>query len=221
MSPENSFELPADPLDRRPRALVARVGVQADAEHLPRFEGVREHEQLGFGVGASANGIAAEPGVADLAGVGIGAAVAFVALGPGPTLDVPEARGTDDRPVRAADDCEGHGGAGLLPFESGCNLVCGPIEPLRDRAPLVKCRIGYRSSGKSIGVAEFERLQADEPAREDKTLSDHGFQYGGNTLRDPTVLNGQRASFVAAPDFLEIKDEAVDGTFPGNIVPRF
>jgi len=96
MGAENPFELSADAFDGGARTLVANVGVQADAEHLPGFEGMRQHEQLGFGVGRRAEGRASQPGVADLAGVGVVASVARMTLRPRPSLQVKEARGADD-----------------------------------------------------------------------------------------------------------------------------
>jgi len=41
MGAENPFELSADAFEGRAGTLVAGVGVKADAEHLPGFEGVR------------------------------------------------------------------------------------------------------------------------------------------------------------------------------------
>jgi hypothetical protein len=53
---ENPLELTSDALDRGAGALVAHVAVKADPEYLPYFEGMREHEQLGLGVGRGADG---------------------------------------------------------------------------------------------------------------------------------------------------------------------
>src|SRR5713101_6991051 len=51
MGSENPIELTADAFERSARTLVTRVGVKANPEHLPRFEGVRQHEHLRLGVG--------------------------------------------------------------------------------------------------------------------------------------------------------------------------
>ena len=83
MGAENAFEFAADPFNRCAGALVALIGVEADAEHLPDLERVSQHEQLGFSIGAGANGGAGQPGVANLAHVGTQAAVPVVPSGQG------------------------------------------------------------------------------------------------------------------------------------------
>src|SRR5580658_10636571 len=91
MRPQNPFELSADAFDGRARTLVTRVGVEADAEHLPGFEGVRQQEQLALGVGRGPDCRSRQPGIADLAGVGIHAAVPRMALWPCPSFQIKEA----------------------------------------------------------------------------------------------------------------------------------
>jgi hypothetical protein len=51
MGSEDSLELSADAFERSAGTLITRVRVKADTEHLPGFEGMRQHEQLSFGVG--------------------------------------------------------------------------------------------------------------------------------------------------------------------------
>ena len=91
MGAEDAFELAADAFDGRGGTVVAGVGVKADAERAHGFEGVGEHQQLGLGVGGGADGGGAEPGVSDLAYVWGGQAVARIAGGPSPVLDIEEA----------------------------------------------------------------------------------------------------------------------------------
>ena len=55
MSAENAFALASDTLECRPGTLVARVGVETDAQHLPNLERMLEHQQLGLGIGTGAN----------------------------------------------------------------------------------------------------------------------------------------------------------------------
>ena len=83
MGAENPFEFAADAFDGRTGALVTLVRMETDPEDLPHLERVTQHEQLGFGIGAGANGGAGQPGVANLANVGTKAAVAVVPLGQG------------------------------------------------------------------------------------------------------------------------------------------
>jgi hypothetical protein len=88
---QNSLKFSTDAHDGCLRAQVARVGVQADTQHIPNLKGVREHEQLGLGIRGGADGRGCKPGVADLADVGIATAVARVAGGPSPALYIEEA----------------------------------------------------------------------------------------------------------------------------------
>src|SRR5271165_714933 len=96
MRSEDAFELASDSFQCGTGTGVSSVGMEADTQHFPYFERVRQHEQFRFSVGRSSNRRTREPGVADLAGIRRSAAVARVAFGPGPTLNVPEAGGTDD-----------------------------------------------------------------------------------------------------------------------------
>jgi hypothetical protein len=56
MGPQNSLELPANAFDSRARPLIPRIGMKTDSQHLPSFESIGEHEQLGLGVGGRPNG---------------------------------------------------------------------------------------------------------------------------------------------------------------------
>src|SRR5208337_833436 len=115
MGSENPFELPANAFDCLARALVANVRMEADPEHLPRFKSMRQHEQLGLGIGSSLDGRTGQPGVADLASVRVMAAVPRMALRPSPSLQVKEACRTDDDAVIHADGRERHRGTSILP----------------------------------------------------------------------------------------------------------
>jgi hypothetical protein len=54
MGAENALELASDAFDGGAGTGVAHVSVETDAEHLPGFESVRQHEELGFGIGCGA-----------------------------------------------------------------------------------------------------------------------------------------------------------------------
>src|ERR1700675_2173986 len=99
MGSENPIELTADAFERSTRTLVTRVGVKANPEHLPRFEGMRQHEQLRLGVGCGPDCRARQPRVTDLTDVGVVATVPRVALRPRPSLQVKEACRPDDDTV--------------------------------------------------------------------------------------------------------------------------
>src|ERR1700674_2652316 len=99
MGSENPVELTADAFERSPRTLVTRAGLKANAEHLPCFEGVRQHEQLRLGVGCGPDCRARQPRVTDLTDVGMVATIPRMALRPPPSLKIKEARRPDDDTV--------------------------------------------------------------------------------------------------------------------------
>ena len=99
MGAKNPFKLSADAFERSARPLVAHVGVKADSEHLPRFEGVFQHKQLGFSIGCGPDRGPCQPGVANLTGVGEIAAMPRVARRPRPSLQIEEPRRADDNTV--------------------------------------------------------------------------------------------------------------------------
>src|SRR6266851_9682814 len=70
--------------------------MQAHRAHLPDLEGVREHEPLHLGVRAGPDRVPAQPGVADLAGVGT---LPGMAVWPRPAAEVEEPGRADHRVV--------------------------------------------------------------------------------------------------------------------------
>jgi hypothetical protein len=92
MGPYNPFEFSTDALDGGAGMLVARVRMKADAEDVPRFEGMRQHEQLRFGVRRGPDGGAREPCVTNLTNVEHVPPSLGMILRPRPFLQVPEAR---------------------------------------------------------------------------------------------------------------------------------
>jgi len=179
MGAENPLELSADAFERSAGTLVARVGVKADAKHLPGFESVRQHEQLGLGVGGGADGRAGQPGVTDLAGVGNATAVPCVALRPRPVLQVPEARRADDDSVIHTDNGERHRSAGVPPGEGGVDVAGGLDLALRDGTPLVEGGIRCRGGYQAVDMAVVERFEADVAAGEHWTFCCHGLSMRG------------------------------------------
>ena len=61
-----SIESRSEPFDRYPRSFIPPVGPKADAMHHPGLKGMRQHQQLGFGVYPSSLSIRREPSPADL-----------------------------------------------------------------------------------------------------------------------------------------------------------
>src|SRR5260370_16943033 len=86
---ENPFELAADALEGSTRPRVPGIRVEANTEHMPRFEGVCQHEHLGFGIRRSPDCRARQPRVANLTDVRRAAAVRSVTRRPCPPFQVP------------------------------------------------------------------------------------------------------------------------------------
>jgi len=174
---ENPLEFRTDTFERGAGSLVAGVGVKADAQHLPGFESMPQHEQLGFRVGRGADGGTGEPGVTDLAGVGVLATMAGVVRRPCPSLHIPEARGTDDQAVASANNREGHRAAGVPPRQRSVHIRGNSHPALRHRTPLIQRRLRRRSDHQAIDVSMVERFQANVTPRQNKTLNSHPSEY--------------------------------------------
>src|SRR3981081_1677712 len=174
MGAENTFELPADAFERRAGPLVTRVGVKADAEHLPGLESVRQHEQLGLGVGGSPDGRERQPCVADLTGVRDAAAVPRVALRPRPSLQIPKARRADEDIVIHTDNCERRGGAGVAPGEGGADVAGSLDLALRDGTPLVEGGVCGRGRYQAVDVAVGKGFETNVAALQCGTLTAGG-----------------------------------------------
>jgi hypothetical protein len=50
MRSKNSFKFSTNPFNRYAGPPVSRIGVQANPERIPVFEGVCQHERLGLGI---------------------------------------------------------------------------------------------------------------------------------------------------------------------------
>ncbi len=154
MGAKDSFEFAADAFEGGAGTLVAGVGVKADAKHPPGFEGVGQHEQLGLGVGGTADCQAGQPGISDLAGVGSAAAVTRMSLRPRPSLEVPEARRSDNGTVIHAvfqtNDRKGHRGFGVTPGQSGLDVADSFGLALRDGTPVVERGINQRRGDQAV-----------------------------------------------------------------------
>ena len=167
---ENSLELPADAFERGAGTLVTGVGVKADAEHFPQFEGVREHQQFGLGVGGGADRGTGQPRISNLARVRTAAPVRRMVRRPRPSLDVPEARRTDHRAAVDVDYREGHRAAGVSPCQGGVDISVGLGLRSRNGTPLVKRGIGSSSGDEAVDVAVLKRLQPNVAALQKGTV---------------------------------------------------
>jgi len=148
--------------------------MKANAKHLPGFEGVRQHKQLGFGVGCSPDCRAGQPRVADLTGVWEVAAVPRMARRPRPSLQIPEARRPDGDTITHPDNRERDCTADIPPGEGGIHIACGLDRALRDRTPLVKRGIRRRCDDKAVDVTVIKRFETNMPACQHKVLCSPG-----------------------------------------------
>ena len=101
---QNSFEARSDPLESGAGPLIANVGVKADTHDLPDLQGVPQHQQLGFRIGGCADRPPGQPRVADLTSIRNASPVQGMCRRPCPSLQVPEAGGTNDAVVLCTDD---------------------------------------------------------------------------------------------------------------------
>ena len=147
VSAEDSFEVASDALNRVARALVANIGVKTNAVDFPGLERVRQHQQLGFGVGRSPNCVASKPRVTDLAYIGRAAPLLRVALRPGPAFDVEEARRANYDSVAETHRREGQRSSGVTPGQRCLNIFRSFSPSLRHGTPLIKRSVDRRRGG--------------------------------------------------------------------------
>src|SRR6266481_3620416 len=181
MGSENPIELTANAFERSARTLVTRIGMKANSEHLPRFECVRQHEQLGLGVGCGPDFRARQPPVTDLTDVGVVATMPRVALWPRPSLQVKEACRPDDDPVIRAvvqsivqfNDRERHRATGVPRGQSGVDVARRFDLALRDGTPLVEGGVRRRGGYQAFDVTVFKRLETNVRTPWHKTFCSH------------------------------------------------
>src|ERR1700674_3038760 len=189
MGSENPVELTADAFERSPRTLVTRAGVKANPEHLPCFEGVRQHEQLRLGVGCGPDCRARQPRVTDLTDIGVVAPMPRVAVWPRPSLQVKEACRPDDdtviraivravvHPVLQFNDREWHRAAGVPPSQSGVDVARRFDLALRDGTPLVERGVRCRGGHQAFDVTVFKRFETNVLTPQHNIFCSHACQY--------------------------------------------
>jgi len=160
VSSKNAFAFPTDALDRRHRALVTHVCVQADAECAPLFERVRQHEELDLGVDYRSDCRSSQPGIANLAGIDEITTTARMSLGPCPSFQIPEACGAYDGVVGQPHDRERHCSTGRSRSYSGVDVFGDFAHALRHRTPCVERRIGGRCGHKAVCMAVIQWFEA-------------------------------------------------------------
>src|SRR3981081_3445195 len=165
MGSENPFELSTDAFERGARTLVTRGGVKADTEHLPRFEGKRQHKQLGFSVNCSPDCRAGQPSIADLTRVEDVAGLPRGPLCPPPPLRVPEPGRPNDPAVIHLNNCEWHRAASVLPSQRGFDVVANFDLALRDGTPPVQRGVSGCGGCQAVDVAAVKRFETNVRAR--------------------------------------------------------
>src|SRR5260221_9630284 len=106
--------------------------MKADTEHLPRFECMRQHKQLGLGVNYSPDCRAGQPSIADLTRVEDAAGLPRVTLWPRPSLQVPEPGRPDNSVVIHLNNFEWHRAARVPPSQGGFDVIADFHLALRD-----------------------------------------------------------------------------------------
>src|SRR5579872_1002856 len=151
--------------------------MKADAEHLPDLEGVRQHEQLGFGVSAASNGRARQPRVANFACVGNIAPVRRMALRPRPSLKIPEARRPYDGAITCAHDCKRNRCSSLSPRQGGVDVCHYRSLTAGDQTPAIKFSLLAGCFHQAVDVTVVQRFQANVLALQNKGLRQHALHY--------------------------------------------
>jgi len=173
MRPQSPLEFPANPFQGRARTLVARIRVKAHPQHLPRFERVRQHEQLCLSVSRSANRRARQPRVANLTGVRKLSPMPGVPRRPRPSLEIPEARRPNDRTIVRPNNRKRRRAPSISPGQSGLNIIGSGCLTLRNGTPLIQRRVTCRGSNQSLDVSTVQRFQTNLAPRQRKNFSFH------------------------------------------------
>ena len=100
----------------------------------------------------------------------------WMALWPGPPLQIPKARGTDDTIVIDTNNRKGLSSAGVFPGQRHIDIVGYSNGALRDGSPLIKKRISTCCCHKPLNMAMRQRLQTDTCALQLNVIILHPFQ---------------------------------------------
>jgi len=123
VSAQNALVRCAESFECGPGPLIADIGVKAHSQHLPRLEGMGQHEQFRLGVDGGSNGGPGEPGIAYFTHVRRLATVARVTFRPWPSLDIPEAGRAEYHVRLRPHDGEWHGRACGPPSSAVCTYL--------------------------------------------------------------------------------------------------
>ncbi len=120
-----------------------------------------QHQQLGLGIHAGTSCSPAQPGVADLAGIGCAAAMPRMPHRPRPILQQKETSRTHDHTVFGTDRRKRHCCARVAPLDRRLYVRLSVCPALRHWTPLIEHRIARRGGSQPICVMESERFQSD------------------------------------------------------------
>lgn len=163
MRPQRPFELPANPFQRRAGPLIARIRVKAHSQHLPCFESIRQHEQLCLRVCCGADRRASQPRIANLTSVRKLSPMPRMSRWPRPSLDIPEARRSNDRTVARPHNRKRQGAASIPPGQSDVDISDSLRLALWNRTPLIQPRVSRCSDDQPVGVSARQRFQTNPP----------------------------------------------------------
>ncbi len=190
MRAENPFKLSANAFDRRPRPLVASIRVQTHSEHLPTFKSMRQHKQLGLGVGRRPNCRPRQPRVTNLADIGNIPPMPSMARWPSPSLHVEKPRRPNDDTVLNPDSSERHRSPSISPSQSSFDVADDVALVLRNRTPLVEGSVSRRSGNQSVSMPLIQRFKTNVPANQHQILD---FRFTSNAPPLPNS-SGRRPS---------------------------
>ena len=108
-------------------------------------------------------------------GVRIAVTVQAVPLGPGPSLDIPKTRGSDDQSVIQPDDGEGHCTARLSPLQGSSNVSRGLDPALRHRTPPIERWIRRSGGHQPSHMTKLKRFETNVPALQHESFRCHHF----------------------------------------------
>ena len=162
----DAVELASDPLDGRPRPLVAHVGLQPDPVDPPHLEGVRQHQQLGLRVDRSPLRRTCQPGETDVDDVGHAVALMARPGRPLPEEDLAEPRGTHDAvaavgPRSLVDRGEGHVRPRRRLGQRVADVVGHLLQPVGRVGPSVVAAILGRCLDERGDVRLAQRFESD------------------------------------------------------------
>jgi hypothetical protein len=166
-----------NPLNRSARPFVAHIRVKAHPKYFPRLKRERQHQQLRFGIGRRPYRRSRQPCVPDLASIRSAAPMQRMPLGPGPAIEIEEARRSKHDSVCSAHCGKRHCRALIPPGQCRLDILRGLILPLRNRTPPIQLRVPRRSRRQPLHMAVTQRFETNMLTGQFNRLHFHADQY--------------------------------------------